>query len=70
MCGIVGASGLKNQVPQLVNALSRLEYRGYDSCGVVVYRDRALARARSVDRVANLQREIAAQALSGYTGIA
>ncbi|MGQ7906382.1 glutamine--fructose-6-phosphate transaminase (isomerizing) [Burkholderia sp. BC1] len=50
--------------------LKRLEYRGYDSCGVVVYRDRALARARSVDRVANLQRDIAAQALSGYTGIA
>ncbi|MCO8648991.1 glutamine--fructose-6-phosphate transaminase (isomerizing) [Burkholderia multivorans] len=57
-------------LPNLVDGLKRLEYRGYDSCGVVVYRDRALARARSVDRVANLQRDIAAQALSGYTGIA
>lgn len=36
MCGIVGASGQNNQVPQLVKALSRLEYRGYDSCGIAL----------------------------------
>ena len=70
MCGIVGAVAQRDILPNLVDGLKRLEYRGYDSCGVVVYRDRALARARSVDRVANLQREIAGQALSGYTGIA
>ncbi|MBJ9621979.1 glutamine--fructose-6-phosphate transaminase (isomerizing) [Burkholderia multivorans] len=70
MCGIVGAVAQRDILPNLVDGLRRLEYRGYDSCGVVVYRDRALARARSVDRVANLQRDIAAQALSGYTGIA
>ncbi|HDR9100348.1 TPA: glutamine--fructose-6-phosphate transaminase (isomerizing) [Burkholderia vietnamiensis] len=70
MCGIVGAVAQRDIVPNLVDGLKRLEYRGYDSCGVVAYRDRALARARSVDRVANLQREIAAQGLSGYTGIA
>ncbi|MBR8123443.1 glutamine--fructose-6-phosphate transaminase (isomerizing) [Burkholderia multivorans] len=70
MCGIVGAVAQRDILPNLVDGLKRLEYRGYDSCGVVVYRDRALARARSVDRVANLQRDIAAQALSGYTGIA
>ncbi|VWD38721.1 glutamine--fructose-6-phosphate transaminase (isomerizing) [Burkholderia contaminans] len=70
MCGIVGAVAQRDILPNLVDGLKRLEYRGYDSCGVVVYRDRALARARSVDRVANLQREIAEQALSGYTGIA
>ncbi|KGB91346.1 glutamine-fructose-6-phosphate transaminase [Burkholderia multivorans] len=70
MCGIVGAVAQRDILPNLVDGLTRLEYRGYDSCGVVVYRDRALARARSVDRVANLQRDIAAQALSGYTGIA
>ncbi|AJY15952.1 glutamine--fructose-6-phosphate transaminase (isomerizing) [Burkholderia multivorans] len=70
MCGIVGAVAQRDILPNLVDGLKRLEYRGYDSCGVVVYRDRALARARSVDRVANLQRDIATQALSGYTGIA
>lgn len=70
MCGIVGAVAQRDILPNLVDGLKRLEYRGYDSCGVVVYRDRALARARSVDRVANLQREIAELALSGYTGIA
>ncbi|MBR8451103.1 glutamine--fructose-6-phosphate transaminase (isomerizing) [Burkholderia multivorans] len=70
MCGIVGAVAQRDILPNLVDGLKRLEYRGYDSCGVVVYRDRALARARSVDRVANLQRDIAAQALCGYTGIA
>lgn len=70
MCGIVGAVAQRDILPNLVDGLKRLEYRGYDSCGVVVYRDRALARARSVDRVANLQREIAEHALSGYTGIA
>ncbi|CAM2179659.1 L-glutamine--D-fructose-6-phosphate aminotransferase [Burkholderia latens] len=70
MCGIVGAVAQRDILPNLVDGLKRLEYRGYDSCGVVVYRDRALARARSVDRVARLQREIAEHGLSGYTGIA
>ncbi|QCU29738.1 glutamine--fructose-6-phosphate transaminase (isomerizing) [Burkholderia pseudomallei] len=70
MCGIVGAVARRDVVPNLVNGLKRLEYRGYDSCGVVVYQDRRLVRARSVDRVAALQREISARALSGYTGIA
>lgn len=70
MCGIVGAVARRDVVPNLVDGLKRLEYRGYDSCGVVVYRDRKLERARSVARVAELQQEIAALALSGSTGIA
>ncbi|MBN3786762.1 glutamine--fructose-6-phosphate transaminase (isomerizing) [Burkholderia sp. Ac-20353] len=70
MCGIVGAVAQRDILPNLVDGLKRLEYRGYDSCGVVVYRDRALVRARGVERVANLHREIAERALSGYTGIA
>ncbi|AGK48180.1 glutamine-fructose-6-phosphate transaminase [Burkholderia thailandensis MSMB121] len=70
MCGIVGAVARRDVVPNLVDGLKRLEYRGYDSCGVVVYQDRRLVRARSVDRVATLQREISARALSGYAGIA
>ena len=70
MCGIVGAVAQRNVLPTLVDGLKRLEYRGYDSCGVVAYQDRRLARARSVERVAALQAEVAALGLSGYTGIA
>ncbi|SDC40085.1 glucosamine--fructose-6-phosphate aminotransferase (isomerizing) [Cupriavidus sp. YR651] len=70
MCGIVGAVAQRNILPDLVDGLKRLEYRGYDSCGVALHLDRRLVRARSVDRVARLAEDIAAQALSGYTGIA
>ncbi|CAB3673907.1 Glutamine--fructose-6-phosphate aminotransferase [isomerizing] [Paraburkholderia sediminicola] len=70
MCGIVGAVAQRNILPDLVNGLKRLEYRGYDSCGVALYQDRKLVRARSVDRVATLQQEISDRGLSGYTGIA
>jgi len=70
MCGIVGAVAQRDIVPDLVNGLKRLEYRGYDSCGVAVHQDRRLARARSVGRVAGLQEDVAARALAGYTGIA
>ncbi|WP_206956935.1 glutamine--fructose-6-phosphate transaminase (isomerizing) [Trinickia acidisoli] len=70
MCGIVGAVAQRNVLPTLIDGLKRLEYRGYDSCGVVVYQDRQLARARSVARVAALQADVAALGLSGYTGIA
>ncbi|RDU97780.1 glutamine--fructose-6-phosphate transaminase (isomerizing) [Trinickia dinghuensis] len=70
MCGIVGAVAQRNVLPTLVDGLKRLEYRGYDSCGVVAYQDRKLVRARSVERVAALQADVAALGLSGYTGIA
>ncbi|AVF40206.1 glutamine--fructose-6-phosphate transaminase (isomerizing) [Pandoraea apista] len=70
MCGIIGAVAQRDIIPNLVDGLKRLEYRGYDSCGVALYRDRALVRARSVQRVANLQDEISRTGLTGYTGIA
>jgi len=54
MCGIVGAVGARNIVPVLVEGLKRLEYRGYDSCGVAVLQDGALRRSRSTERVAEL----------------
>ena len=41
MCGIVGAIGARNITPVLVEGLKRLEYRGYDSCGVAVLQDGA-----------------------------
>ncbi|HDR9186457.1 glutamine--fructose-6-phosphate transaminase (isomerizing) [Burkholderia vietnamiensis] len=70
MCGIVGASGLNNQVPQLVKALSRLEYRGYDSCGIAVLRDGRLRSERTLQRVADLQDRVLTLGLEGQTGIA
>ncbi|AMO23625.1 glutamine--fructose-6-phosphate transaminase (isomerizing) [Ramlibacter solisilvae] len=69
MCGIVGAVSTRNIVPILVQGLQRLEYRGYDSCGVAVYAD-GLKRARSTDRVAKLLNQIEQEHLSGMTGIA
>ena len=70
MCGIVGAVASRNITPILVEGLKRLEYRGYDSCGVAVHADGALKRARSVSRVAELAREVDDTHLTGFTGIA
>ena len=70
MCGIVGAVAQRDVTPVLVEGLKRLEYRGYDSCGVAVHADGQLRRARSTQRVAELEREILEGHLSGFTGIA
>ena len=70
MCGIVGAIAAQPVVGTLVEGLKRLEYRGYDSCGVAVHQDGSLKRARSTARVAELERGIAADALDGVLGIA
>ena len=69
MCGIVGAVSTRNIVPVLVQGLQRLEYRGYDSCGVAVYAG-GLQRARSTSRVAELAEQVASTRLEGLTGIA
>jgi glucosamine--fructose-6-phosphate aminotransferase (isomerizing) len=68
MCGIVGAVAQRNIIPVLVEGLRRLEYRGYDSCGLALHVDGDLRRVRSVSRVADLDSQ-AAQ-MSAYTGIA
>ena len=78
MCGIVGAVSHRNIVPVLVQGLQRLEYRGYDSCGVAIHAaslhpDRfrpGLQRARSTARVAELMSQVQADGLEGATGIA
>jgi glucosamine--fructose-6-phosphate aminotransferase (isomerizing) len=70
MCGIVGAASQRNIVPILIEGLKRLEYRGYDSCGVAVWRDGELTRARSTARVAELDAQVAKEQLTGATGIA
>jgi glucosamine--fructose-6-phosphate aminotransferase (isomerizing) len=54
MCGIVGAIASRNVVPILLEGLKRLEYRGYDSAGLVIARENALERVRSAGRVAEL----------------
>ncbi|MNJ87726.1 Glutamine--fructose-6-phosphate aminotransferase [isomerizing] [compost metagenome] len=70
MCGIVGAVAQRNITPILVEGLKRLEYRGYDSCGIALHVDGKLERARSTARVAELEKQIAKENLSGFTGIA
>ncbi|MBO7760207.1 glutamine--fructose-6-phosphate transaminase (isomerizing) [Burkholderia pseudomallei] len=75
MCGIVGAVAQRNIVPVLIEGLRRLEYRGYDSCGVAVLDAGAPApgtpkRARSVARVADLDAQVRESHLEGETGIA
>lgn len=71
MCGIVGAMASRSDiVPILVQGLQRLEYRGYDSCGIAVHHAGALQRARSTARVSQLQAQIHSEKLHGSTGIA
>ncbi len=70
MCGIVGAVSTRNIVPILIEGLKRLEYRGYDSCGVAVHQGGELRRARSTSRVAELEGHAAADGISAGTGIA
>ena len=77
MCGIVGAVSARNIVPVLVQGLQRLEYRGYDSCGVAVHGaslgnspTAGLQRARSTARVSELLEQVKAGKVVGGTGIA
>lgn len=70
MCGIVGAVAQRNITPILIEGLKRLEYRGYDSCGVALHVDGRLQRSRSTSRVADLETQIAGTGLQGFTGIA
>jgi len=70
MCGIVAGVSTRNIVPILVEGLKRLEYLGYDSCGVAVHQDGELRRARSTARVAELETGVAADHVQGGTGIA
>jgi glucosamine--fructose-6-phosphate aminotransferase (isomerizing) len=70
MCGIVGAVAQRNITPVLLEGLKRLEYRGYDSCGVALHVDGQLRRSRSTSRVTDLEKQIDSATLSGFTGIA
>jgi glucosamine--fructose-6-phosphate aminotransferase (isomerizing) len=71
MCGIVGAVSRRNIVPVLVQGLQRLEYRGYDSCGLAIHAPAGgLVRSRSTARVAELLSQVQTDDTQGGTGIA
>ncbi len=70
MCGIVGAVSNRDIVPILIEGLKRLEYRGYDSCGVAVHQGGELRRTRSTSRVAELDTQVRQDGVAGGTGIA
>ncbi|HXU93165.1 MAG TPA: glutamine--fructose-6-phosphate transaminase (isomerizing) [Gallionella sp.] len=69
MCGIVGAIANNNVVPLLVEGLSRLEYRGYDSAGIAVIGTNEIRRVRAVGRVAEMQGRADREGLAGAIGI-
>lgn len=70
MCGIVAAVAQRNIVPVLIEGLRRLEYRGYDSCGIAVFATHGVQRVRSTARVTDLDAQVHATGLVGSTGIA
>src|ERR1044071_6758081 len=69
MCGIVGILGSKPVAPDLVDALRRLEYRGYDSAGVATVENGHLDRRRAEGKLRNLETRLLTEPLSGHTGI-
>jgi glucosamine--fructose-6-phosphate aminotransferase (isomerizing) len=69
MCGIVGILGKSAVAGQVVDALKRLEYRGYDSAGVATLEDGALTRRRAEGKLRNLELKLSQEPLSGAIGI-
>ncbi|MGB9390071.1 MAG: glutamine--fructose-6-phosphate transaminase (isomerizing) [Xanthobacteraceae bacterium] len=69
MCGIIGIIGQEPAAPQLIDALKRLEYRGYDSAGVATLEDGRLTRRRAEGKLKNLESRLAQEPLQGTIGI-
>jgi len=70
MCGIVGIIGVEPVAPRLVDALKRLEYRGYDSAGVATLEHGSIARRRAEGKLGNLASKLGMEPLDGKIGIA
>ena len=69
MCGIIGIIGREPAAPQLIDALRRLEYRGYDSAGVATLEAGKLTRRRAEGKLKNLETRLAREPLAGTIGI-
>ncbi|MBD8890733.1 glutamine--fructose-6-phosphate transaminase (isomerizing) [Roseibium litorale] len=69
MCGIVGILGSLDVAPRLVDALKRLEYRGYDSAGIAALENGKLVRSRAEGKLRNLEARLASQPVGGSVGI-
>ena len=69
MCGIVGILGKSAVATNLVDALRRLEYRGYDSAGIATLEGGELTRRRAEGKLKNLEKRLLTEPLAGHTGI-
>ncbi|MGZ8397157.1 MAG: glutamine--fructose-6-phosphate transaminase (isomerizing), partial [Rhodoplanes sp.] len=69
MCGIIGILGLQPVAPGLIDALRRLEYRGYDSAGVATLENGHLTRRRAEGKLRNLEQRLEREPLLGAIGI-
>ena len=69
MCGIVGVLGTHEVAPILVEALKRLEYRGYDSAGIATLNEGKLERRRALGKLVNLSDALVHEPLAGKSGI-
>ena len=69
MCGIIGVLGQHEVAPTLVEALRRLEYRGYDSAGIATVNNGKLDRRRAVGKLVNLSDLLVHDPLPGHSGI-
>src|SRR5215475_3040866 len=69
MCGIVGILGREPVAPLMVDALKRLEYRGYDSAGVATLEHGHLERRRAEGKLRNLEQRLGREPLGGTIGI-
>ena len=69
MCGIVGIAGKGEAAPVILEALKRLEYRGYDSAGIATLTEGRIERRRSPGKLGELARVLDKQPLAGHTGI-
>ena len=68
MCGIIGILGREPVAEEMVEALKRLEYRGYDSAGVATLENGHLTRRRAEGKLKNLEKRLVSDPLAGTAG--